>query len=261
MSNYRDALKSTQSGGDTVKFERSYIDLKQSAFSYWDKEAEKRKSFITAIKGVVLGDAMRFSVWDEDNNSFLNSNYYTSKKDVALYQGSSLVMRGTLDEVSQKAFDMTTNRPKKQKVIWLATEKGVVELRSNLVLAISELNPISQDDMMDFVMEFTPELYDPEDKSISAKTKDYLGKFAPTNPPTFFRIKRSDPLNEEVAEVYGVIEKAKLLENWRDKWRENRHEEDRAVVDHSVDPISQQFGADRKVEVPVAEVEPDDLPF
>ena len=222
---YRDALQKSQQGGeDTAKFERTFLDCKEGAFSFWDKEKETRIA-VNGVKGVVLGEAMKFDLWNSRQECFWRSNYYLNNKDVAVYDNDGkLHKRGNMEEVTAYCLQVTGGTPKKKKVLWIATERGVVELKANLVCSIDQMKPIHRDDYMDFVMEFKPRVYDGKVEFYAPKTIEILGKISLKNPPTHFTINRDTPLNDAIAEEFGVIEKAQALEHWRNHHKENREE-------------------------------------
>ncbi len=230
MNNSLKDLHAQAMGEQSARFERSYLDCKDSSFSWWDNEAQQRKTSKDPIIGIIIGEAMKLEVYSTREEKFYRSNYYLNSRDVKLYSpDGKLVKQGSLKEISNYAIASLGSHPKKKKVLWIATEKGVVELRSNLVLAIDQLKPFSRDNKVSYTFKFTPHLYEPTDIDVSNSTKEILGKIAAKQPPTFVKINKHEQITNLIEDRYQLEEKLTSFIDWRNHHTSNSEIEKNAA--------------------------------
>lgn len=272
---YKDSLKKSQNqSGERPRLDLTYIfetkgdDGGTPCFRYWDKEACENKYIHNPINGIFIGSAMKLSIFDDSDSKGMsyNSDYYFSNNKIALFNPFSKdrrpVVSGTKEDIEKFAADLTGNI-KKCKTIFLYTKQGLVEISTNLTIAIDQLS-VDTNTFLDNEIILTPALYDPEDETISAGAKKWLGKFAPKNPPKYANITIGDHITltpEEEKILVGIVENF-------DKWCEFKKSftsKTDANVENKPEPESEsdnQFDVEEEsTQEPDATIEEDDLPF
>jgi len=184
-----------------------------------------------------MGEAMHLEVYSTREEKFYRSDYYTNSAKVKLFSpDGSLAIDSDLKSVANFAISKLGSSPKKKKVLWIATEKGVIELHSNLVLAIDQLNKVTRDDKMNYLFKFTPHLYNPADNEISATAKEYLGKIAAKQPPSFFKMSKSEPITDTIIQKFKLEEKLADYIEWQN--HQNSNENNRPRPDTTLSDVS-----------------------
>jgi len=209
-------LQQQAMGESKARFERTFLDCKNASFSWWDKETKERKYTKAPIVGLIMGEAMHLEVFSTREQKFYRSDYYSDNSRVKLFApDGSLAIESDLKSVANYAVSKLGSSPKKKKVLWIATENGVIELRSNLVLAIDQLKNVTRDERMNFLYQFTPHLYDPADPEISATAKEYLGKIAAKQPPSFFKMTKFEPVTDTIDQNSRLKDKLSAFIEWQ----------------------------------------------
>jgi hypothetical protein len=219
--NYKDKLKESQ--GESISYPKITTSLNlevkeqngKPCFAYWDTTKEEMVYTSTPIEGVLIGKCMMASVYDDNLGSkggtYKSSYYLTNNDKIVLFgKGGQIAARGTIDEIEAFAVNLTGNLSKKQ-VILVQIESGLLAVITNITLAIGGFNAFDKDVFLTHNIVITPKLYDPNNKSISEKTKKYLGKFASKNPPKYAEISIGKPIEE----IIGLGESIDMFLNWK----------------------------------------------
>ncbi len=251
MTNLLKDLQVQAMGEQITRFERRYLDSKDSSFSWWDGDTQQRKTSKEPIIGIIMGEAMKLEVYSTREEKFYRSNYYQNSRDVKLFSpDGKLVKQGSLKEISNYAISTLGSHPKKKKIIWLATEQGVIELSSNLVLAIDQLKPIKRDDKMNFTFKFTPHLYAPSNMDVSNNAKEILGKIATKQPPTFFKMEKHGQINEQIVETFKLEDKLTTFIDWKNHHNRNAvNEKNVALAHEAADGLDEIFTKNPQIQI------------
>lgn len=217
MSTAREKLAGGQQVGSGVSGPKLDVKLWLSmaadtkgnpAFTWYDKDKKEQKQSKKAITGMFLGSAMKVSAFSRDlgpNGGFYRSSvYFNREMPIQVWsrsaKGAEKLCEGNLELIEEKLGAVADDKPSKKQVIFILTSKGVYAIETNLSLAIEQISSALKTDEKLFsenFMELTPEIYDPEDKSISEKCKTFLGPFAPKNPPKYAAIGIDGEISDE----------------------------------------------------------------
>lgn len=220
------------------------------------------------ISGVLLGRCMKASAFDQSfgkNGNSYNTDYYFTNKKVVLYAPGTggKVVEGDMEAVeSYVGANVRGAKLKKAMVLFVATDKGLIEISTNLSLGIEQTNKIGEKWLENEVV-MTPVLYTPADKEISNKTHEMLNgkaRLAEKNPFVWVKLELGAVITPEM-EVKLDLEKrsADFL-----AWKNHKvgYVADSRVITNEpakAEPVSAPAAA-----IPAAEPAPkpvNDLPF
>lgn len=194
------------------------------AFVWWDKNENVEKAFSKAISGVYIGSAMRLSAFSPElgpkGNRYFSRPYW-SLDNISLFEPTrsraKLVMSGNMEEVVNFLNVHARGNIQKKKLLYLATEGGLIMVETNISICIDQLKNFERDTFLDYQMVLQPRTYHAEDENVSDQCKEHvLGSFALKNPPTYASISQGDPVTDDLLNDWGV---ENLLDNflaWKD---------------------------------------------
>jgi len=262
--NYREKLKQSQEGGGS-NFPKITVDMHievkangdEVAFAVWDSGEEKTMYTSKPIIGILIGKCIVASVFDDKLGSkggtYKSSYYLNNNNDIALFGNGTMVAKGKVADIDVFANGCTGNLSKKQ-VLLVLTESGLLAISTNLSLAIGQFTDLGDDILLDKKIVLNPVLYDPDDATISAKTKKYLGKFAATNKPKYASISTDGEIE---GTEKGLDDAIQMFCEWKDHMakgggevdasEKNEHEDypNRQAPEHKVDEIPPEVEDDR----------------
>lgn len=218
---WKDNMKEAQ--GDSAKqapklhvdhyLQLKNIDNKPSFVMFVDGE---RKATSKPIEGAIVGIFLRMSAFDDNLGSkggTYRSTLYNRKADnIAIFDINGRKTFGGTAEEGEKwlAENSTEGRAKKDQVLLITNDNGVYSVENNLTLGIDSLN-LSKAYRYDHTIKFVPTLYSPDDTEISERAKQYLGKFAKNNPPTFVKFYKGKEITDDMAEKWGLEDKLETV--------------------------------------------------
>jgi len=218
---YKEKLKESQ--GDEKSFPKITTELNlilkenngRPAFSFWDKDKEENVYSENPISGVLIGKCMVASIYDDalgmKGGTYRSTYYLTNKDEIALFgNGGKIEVKGTIDELNAFANECTGNLSKKQ-VLFVMTTNGLIGVTTNITLAIGQFNSFDKDIFSEKEIVLTPKIYDPNDDSITPKTKKFLGKFASINPPKYASIS----VGKDIEGVDGLEDAIDMFIEWK----------------------------------------------
>ncbi len=288
MSTLKDKLKEAQGSGTTVpKLDIvGHFDVKldesknKIGFHFYDKEEEDKdkrdKFFHNSVQGIYIGHALKITAFDQAiNNSYYSSTYFTNKDIVVLFgptaQGPAKMITGT-PEAIDKWLGEKRLTPKRQLLYFVLTHKGLVSVKSNLILSIGQfqnrVNNVSfRDALLDHMLVLTPMEYDPNDKQWSVSTKKFLGPFADKNRPKFASASLGDEFSEDdlvSMKAEAVIDQYKAWKEFKTKSPEKAvpgEEAPESPIVHEITPGPAPLPEPTYKHPQPPTREPDDLPF
>lgn len=282
MSNIKDLLKKSQSNGDSKSYTKLDISLRidvkekdgKPMFHWYDKSKEEGKRDVYhkgPIKGILIGDAMVMSSFDEDlgsNGGQYYTGYYFNKQhqNVVFHTGGSKPdFKGTGEEIEHWMTTTTSSKgAKKKKVLFILTDKGLVAVETNLSIAIDQMKT-KGDKFQEYMIALLPKKYDPETESISAKAKEYLGKFAAKNPPKYAEILLDQPIEKTAIPFETVAEATNTFTQYREERIGGTGAEAEMEEAENSEPEYKEPPADKKSDDNITgieeEEEDDQLPF
>ena len=203
MTTNREELRKRAGGQrfDNIKLD-VYLRVKtkevngRAAFDYYvrgeDGREGERKSLASPIIGHYIGEAMCVEAFEDSlgkNGGTIKSSPYFSNGMIVLYDPTSSkpVFKGSMAECEAWAgANLSSKMLKKRRLLYVATKSGLIEINTNLSLSIDEKERFGNDNLMNNVISLTPAIYDPEDKTISKKTHEFL-KIAKRNKPCYVK--------------------------------------------------------------------------
>lgn len=241
MNKYREQQQAAMGGSNAPQFDRKYYDVKDGQFSFWDGEA--RQTTKEPIVGIIIGKAFKAEVYDMDAKKFYRTNFYLTNKEVKLFSSDGqLVVHGTMDEVAAWTNSNLGTNPRKKQILWIATMEGVIELRSNITLAIDALRGYRWNELMDYVFEFKPHVYSVKAKDVSNATKERLGKLAAKNPPSYFSMVKKEDLTDTLGDQMNLGAILNVYIKWKDYHKLNHEVETDSYSIYKGEPLT--TGAD-----------------
>ena len=261
---YRDKLKESQ---NTMSQRPRldiilYLDMKNNldekpAFHYVDKDESGKiiqHFFTKPVSGVYIGQAMKLSCWDQSSSGFYKTTAYFSKESrISLFDNySQYVMTGNLEDIEKYCIKNVSTAIKKQRTIYLLTDKGIIEISTNLSISIYEFKVYSggdKDRLLDYLMVLNPKLYNEKDEFFTEKIKKLLGALAVTNPPKYASISQGEPITEQLADKLNIEQVADEFLEWKNYYSKNVNKEGEGI----------ESGETKKEVAPLVDEEPKDL--
>ncbi len=155
---------------------------------------------------------MRISFYDDGYKKSVRSPLFFSHKNViSLYLGgnSTPIYKGDYEGLKE-----LYTRPKHVMCLFLLTKDGLVEVQTNISIAIDLLKKV-QSQTLDYQIVLTPTVYD-KDAPVSKPTMELLGPLAFKNPPTYAMITLGDPATDEVLKTLQAGKYAKLFNAYKE---------------------------------------------
>lgn len=193
---FKDKLKASQGGsGNFVKLPIAVsFSLGEDGggvyFKSYDTEKQENVFLDKPITGMYIGGAMKLSAYDDNIGSKggnVFSAHYFTKENITLFKPGKTVEKvcvGNMDVIEKWIAENTTSRVAKKKwCFMILTKDGLIEVQTNMVIAIDQLKK-NKEGISERYVTLTPTLYTPK-TDISKSAHDYLGKFAKKNPPKF----------------------------------------------------------------------------
>lgn len=189
-------------------------------FKRWDKTLEKNILSEHPLEGIYIGGAMKLSAFD-DNLGSSGGNYFSShyvnKENIVLFRpGKKIesVAKGNIEVIEKWIATNTTARsPRKKWCFFVLTEDGLIEIQSNITIAIDQLKR-HKEAIKENYAHFTPSLYD-ETSDLTKSCKEMLGKFAKKNPPKYAYLQASELISIEDWEGWEAEETIKIFAEWK----------------------------------------------
>lgn len=223
-------------------------------FTFYDKE-EKCDKFYTKIQGLLIGNAMRMTAYSNQLNASYESDYYVTNKNILLFSPSKSKTKrfisGSREEIEHFLSNETNAQPKKRKILFVLTSKGLLAIETNMVIGIEQLNNFKTTFQQHYIV-LEPKLYDKNDKTISKNAHELLGKLAPKNPPRYANIIKGDEIVDDKVAEWDVLKYVEMFETWKAYKMKTANLEMKEEVKDEPETLQQESS-----EVP----ESDDLPF
>lgn len=275
MSNsIKEKLSASQGGNNQfvqlpLKYSFSMAEDEQSetAFKSWNKETEQNEFYYEPLKGIYIGGAMKLSAYD-DNLGSKGGNYFSShyvnKENIVLFEPGKTIKRvcqGNMEEIEKWIATNTTSRaPRKKWCIFLLTEQGLVEVQTNITIAIDQLKKNKEAISERYVI-LVPTLYSP-DNDLSKSCKEMLGKFATKNPPKYASLSTGELITEMDFENWDTENVIETFKEWK---KQKASIQTTAAEPKAEEVISEEkegevFGKAQIPNINPAEIK-DDLPF
>lgn len=237
MSTLKDKLRQTQQQGcsNAPKLDIiNHLDVKVNeatgkiSFHWFDRskdEGERDQFSSKPITGILIGSALKITAFDQGLEAmWFTSMYFTNADSIVLFEpaanGPKKAMVGTPKQVDEYlgAKRLTVKR---QCILFVLTFKGLVQIKTNLILSIGQLQAKVngkqlRDQLSDYMIVLNPVEYDPADTQWSKDTKKYLGPFAEKNRPKYASISLGDEISEELLVQMKAEE---VMDNYR-AWKE-----------------------------------------
>lgn len=259
MNKFQEKQKLAMGGSQNPTFERQYWECKNGQFEYWN--GVERLVTTEPIQGVILGKAFKAAGYDAHAKKFHHTNYYLNNKDVKFYDpAGKIVVDGSMDDVMAYTSRHLGSQLSKKQVIWIATKNGVVELRSNITLAIDQLNTYRWEAIMNTVFNFTPSLYTPQHQDVGAGAIKRLGALGASNPPSFFIMKPAGELTNDYGDSIGLEFALDSFIKWRKHYEATNsievEKESYVIKDKEPDAMDLSYSPPKDIVTPVYPVQP-----
>jgi hypothetical protein len=201
-------------------------DTGQVSFVYYDKEKKENRSIVKPIEGALIGRCMQASWFDANigqrGGNWQTSFFYTKDKVVLFKPGSTgyeKVMDGTFDEIDSYVRSRgVTATAKKAQVLFVkikGTEKPLlVAVKTNLSIAITQLNGVTREMPFDYFVKLTPVAYEEGQVEFSKKTTQSTKNLMRTNPPKYASISFQKPMNDIEFDLLGAGESMETFQKW-----------------------------------------------
>jgi len=217
---YKDRLKQNQGGSEIPKMDVSLrltakVKDNKPGFVYMKDKEEKFGNF--NITGVLLGSGMVLSAFSKDlgpkGGSFHSTVYFRKTDTITLFgptnSGYKKEMSGNLDKVEEyltvkRRSISSLDKTKKSAVLYVLTEKGLVEIRTNLTLGFDQMRSV-QKQSSEMLVNITAAVYSDKNTDVSANAKKILGVLAEKNPPCYCRITATDKeITDDIAAKWNL---------------------------------------------------------
>ena len=230
----RENLKGSQGQGN--RFPRIEVEKRlrvkdnpengKVSFEYWD--GDKKIFYTNPIMGIFIGAVNTMQCFDQNYGSkggSYKTSYYTSNNDniVVFDPAFRKCFTGTKEQINTWAASMQMEKfSSKKHLIVLSRQGGVVDVESNMILFIDQINKLDKDTFMDYFIKLSPMEFDVATNplNVSANGIKYLGPFAAKNKPKFAFIERGDPLTDEIYDSFGGDGKADEAVEMFKAWKE-----------------------------------------
>ena len=260
---YKDSLKKSQGGGggNFIKLPITKIyKLKDEGntlkFATYNKES-KEDEFVEKLSGVLIGQAMTVGVFEasfgKKGGSWNSSHYFTKKDTVVLWSPSNQIdFKGSAEDAADFLFKTVRANPKKRMSLFVATDTGLIEVQTNVTLAIDLgkriKKDLGEDVFLDNVILLTPAIYKAEDfgKDVHKIMKESI---VSKNPPKYAMIEVGSEISNTLAQELDL----ESLANQFSEWKAQISKGDTKVIENSGSTVNEQ--EPQKPEIT------DDLPF
>ncbi len=274
---YKEKMKQAHQAGNDVprldilqRFEVKEDEKGKPVFQYYDAEAMERKNHAKAIEGVYVGRAFKLTCFDDELGSkggSYFSSYYFKNNFVTLFKpvrgGIKRVVTGTMEAVEAYLTDAKGN-PSKKMVLFVLTQGGVVEVHTNISIAIDQFKAYTKDKerLLDYMIKLSPKVYHKDNPDVGSKAKEILGKFADKNPPKYASLEQGKPITGEIAEKWDIESVCDEFLEWKE-YRESQapkepEDADKKQVENDINEPSSSRDLDNPENLEDSE---DDLPF
>lgn len=237
-------------------------DEGRPCFRYYDKEKEETIYEAATVKGILIGTAMRLSVFDPNyggNGGSYKSNFYAGNNFLVLFSPrGEVAVKGDMEEIEAYIAKEIGATPRKKQILFVLNSTGLTAVETNLSIAIDQLRGQDDEIWIDRAINLIPTMYSPDDPNISKKAHGYLGKLAAKNKPCYANIVHGEPLTDKIWEDVGAD---KHLDNYL-KWREQETSR-KPMPDQANTPPDEAYTEEAEIvkQAPEDEEERDDLPF
>lgn len=223
---WKDELQEAQ-GGSTIQAPKLHVDKylqlkKKDGKPVFAKFVDgEMQTTDKPIEGVIISAFMRLTAFDDNlgtKGGTYRSTLFTKKTDkIAIFDISGRkVFGGVVEEGKQwMAQNTTAGRAKTEQVLFLVNDNGVYSIEHSITLGIDGMN-LSKSYRRDYMVKLVPTLYDPNDMEISERAKEQLGKLAAKNPPVFAKFYKGREITEDIAEKWGLTDKAQTVKAMRE---------------------------------------------
>lgn len=234
MSSIRDKYKN-EAKQNRAGYIRLSPDLKldvkadasgEAMFVYYDKEKKENVAIKKPVEGILVGRCMQCSWFDatlgSNGGNWETAYFYTKNKVILFKPGSSgyeKVMEGQFEEIETYLRSRGVNaNGKKTQVVFVkirgASGPMLVAVRTNLSIAITQLNSIDADRPFDYFVTLTPKVYRDGDIAFGKKTTQATKNLMKTNPPKYASISFDKPMNDIDFESLGAEESIETFKKW-----------------------------------------------
>lgn len=167
------------------------------------------------ITGFLLGELMTGEIFDQTvgkkGGSYKSTPYFGKTDSLAVLnpvdgKWMPFANIGLADEWVAKQCGKTL---KKRRIYYVATDKGILEINTNISLSIDQTSKLKGVDSAVFqnsLISFTPAMYDPKDSSLSKKTHEIQGAIGATNPSVYAKLEVVRKMEEADWATYKVDE-------------------------------------------------------
>jgi len=275
MSKIEELLKRTQNstkeGLQIVARYKMRAENNKVAFVQWNKEEMRNDVSYTPIKGIFIGENMQFGAFDQqygkNGGSYVSTHYFSNKNRISLYSPSGkVVLSGNMDKMIEWEKENRLQF-KKIKCLFVLTERGLIEIKTNVSIAIDQLKQHRESLKSNFII-LAPKLYNRE--GVTKSGQGFLGKLADTNPPKYADISVAETIPDNLITDWDMI---KIIESWEEYVKgingveleedkvEEKTEEKPINVSHMINQPQNNISNPPTVsETPFA-TQDDDLPF
>jgi len=193
-------------------------------FRYWNRDnGDKGEEvfFNNQIEGILIGEAMQFSAYDNENEVMYNSSMYLRKNNkIALFKKGNKVASGTLENLEKYLVSEGVSQIKKRWIYIILTKTGLISVETNVSIAIDQIKQIKKNNKDAFIDNFIvlkPDVYDPDDKYFSQGLHKRMKiTKAKKNYPFFARIEVGDEISENDFDEYNEEFYAEQFTEWTD---------------------------------------------
>jgi hypothetical protein len=205
-----------------------YIDVRVEegktipSFAYYDSENSKLKFTTKPIKGILIGEVMTVAGFSTSEEKYYKSSFYTNKTNaIVLLKEGQVAFKGTADQAADWLVTIKkTNAPSKRKVFLVLTEKGLIAVSTNMIIAIDQIRVVKRKSNDIFVFNFielNPKRYDPNDTTLSADTHKRLKITAANkNYPYYASVSVGAKITEQNLTDYNEADRMVEYTTWLD---------------------------------------------
>jgi hypothetical protein len=168
--------------------------------------------------GAVNSIASFDQAYGRNGGEYRSTYFLSNKSDIVIFDPSGKkVFKGNRKEVDLWAAQNQHEKFTSKKRLIILTEQGVIDVETNIIIFIDQINKIPKGTFADYQMILVPSIFDVVVNEIGASKKaiEYLGPFAKTNKPNFANIKVGNPITDELWDKWDGDAAADMFTEWK----------------------------------------------
>lgn len=226
----------------------------EAMFVYYDKEKNQNVAIKKPVEGILVGRCMQCSWFDAmlgSKGGNWETAYFFTKDKVVLFKpgsaGYEKVMEGSFDEVETYLRSRGVNANGKKTQVLFVKMKGttgpiLTAVRTNLSIAITQLNAVDTDRPFDYFVKLTPKVYSDGSIPFGKKTTQATKNLMKTNPPKYADISFEKPMNDVDFDSLGAGEAIQAFKKWVEEQSPKKADDTNQPQAQQQNPVSSYSG-------------------